>query len=93
MIGSCPVASCASCSDPTVTLPVTQARSRGRCNEYGESWADFRPIDTVDRISNQGNDVTGLREPGFESPRGFDTLRNPVITVGFDFSGSVRLAS
>ena len=27
------------------------------------------------------------------SPREFDTLRNPVITVGFDFSGSVRLAS
>ncbi len=49
--------------------------------------------DAVDRISNQRKDVTGLREPGFESPRGFDTLRNPVITVGFDFSGAVRLAS
>ena len=27
------------------------------------------------------------------SPRGFDTLRNPAIAVGFDFSGAVRLVA
>ena len=56
----------------------------------GVSWSGYRgriaegivgevlAHDAADRISNQRKDVTGLREPRFESPRGSDGMQTPI---------------
>ena len=88
--------------DPLVRPPIDLAsvNSRSRCN------ASTRPLEDVDVLREDlGTAVTCLAFKDFEelrptgtdlaSPTGRNTLRNPVpvVSVGLDFDGAVRLAA